>query len=69
VWVFEDSDWGLRSAVAASELLAGCGVTVSLRLCGVAASPSKQGRLRAVGAEIFESLPEALATVDGLSFE
>jgi hypothetical protein len=66
VWVFEDSDWGLRSAVAASELLAARGVKVSLRLCGVTASPSKQARLRAAGAEIFDTLPQALATVDGL---
>ena len=65
-WVFEDSDWGLKSATDAANLLARHGVRLSLHLCGVAPQPAKQTRLQAAGARVFDDLPLALRTVDGI---
>lgn len=57
--VFEDSANGVRSAVAAQEVLAKINVHVNLIMFGIAANREKQKSLEAVQAEIVPSLPRA----------
>lgn len=60
VSVFEDAAKGMRSALAAKEILAACGVRLDLRLYGITRSPAKARVLENIGARVFDTLSPAL---------
>jgi beta-phosphoglucomutase-like phosphatase (HAD superfamily) len=63
VYVFEDTVPGLRSIVAARDLLAQAGVPIQTRLFGVAARAEKRQALEAAGAAVTPDLAAALRRV------
>ncbi len=57
---FEDAAKGLLSAAQAQRILAGQGVSIELRLCGITHSSPKRAALEKAGAELFPDLSRAL---------
>jgi hypothetical protein len=64
--VFEDSAKGIRSAVAAVDVLRANGVMLDCALYGISDSPPKRTALASAGASLFPSIQDALAGVQGL---
>ena len=60
VSVFEDAAKGVRSALAAKEVLAAGGVRLDLALYGITRSPAKARVLEDLGARVFDTLSPAL---------
>lgn len=60
VVVFEDSTAGMKSALAAQEVLESLGVSIDLDLRGVSDSGTKRAALAAVGARVYATLGAAL---------
>ncbi len=58
--IFEDSSAGMRGGKRAAELFADLGMDVLLHLWGVSAHPEKAAALKAVGAEVFPDVNQAL---------
>ncbi len=63
VILFEDSDRGMSSLLAAQSLLASAGLPFHLALKGIARNEVKRQALATIGSEVFPSLNEALLTV------
>ncbi len=63
VFVFEDTPGGINSICAAQALLGSAGISIETKFLGIAQSPVKVQALLASGAQIFATLPDALAPV------
>ncbi len=63
VFLFEDTTAGVKSALAAQEVLAEFGVGFQLRLIGVSGAESKRTSLARAGAEVYADLSAALMAV------
>ena len=61
VHVYEDSAKGIRSAIAAADLLQAFGIHIDVTLNGIASDQLKRQALRAAGGSIFSSVDAALA--------
>ena len=63
LYVFEDTTTGIRSALAAKELLRDHSIQVNLSLIGITTSRQKQASLSGVGAQVYPDLGQALETL------
>ncbi len=64
ITVFEDTPAGIISVQAAGELLNRAGLDVAVNKIGIAREPAKIAALKAVGAEIFPDINQALASLN-----
>ncbi len=60
VTMFEDTTAGLKSALAAKDVLEQAGVAIQLRLVGISEAASKRSALEGVGAQVYPRLEIAL---------
>ncbi len=61
IHVYEDSAKGMRSAIAAADLLQAFGIHLDVRLYGISSDQLKRQALRAAGGSVYSSLDTALA--------
>jgi hypothetical protein len=66
VYVFEDVEPGMLSALGAEAALRGIGVGLGLGLFGIATSAPKRRSLESVGATVYPDIETALASMAGL---